>query len=92
MNDCICLMRAAAITPNAVIANASSTCSAKISRAIHGARVAGEAAGGDVDAGDRRAGRVVRGELAGGHRAIIRAKLRLRSLAEASASRIVVPV
>ena len=28
MNDCICLMRIATLRPNAVIANASSSCSA----------------------------------------------------------------
>ena len=37
MNDCICVMRAAAITPKAVIAKASSTCSAKISSSSAGA-------------------------------------------------------
>lgn len=31
MNDCICVMRAATITPKAVIANASSICSANTS-------------------------------------------------------------
>ena len=30
MNDCICLIRTAIITPNAVIVNASSSCSMKI--------------------------------------------------------------
>ena len=34
MNDCICLIRAAIITPNAVIENASSSCRKKISRII----------------------------------------------------------
>jgi hypothetical protein len=30
MNDCICLMRIATITPNAVMLNASSSCRAKM--------------------------------------------------------------
>ena len=36
MNDCICLIRTAIITPNAVIANASSSCSTKIPRISSG--------------------------------------------------------
>ena len=32
MKDCICLMRTATITPNAVMLNASSSCSAKMPR------------------------------------------------------------
>ncbi len=36
MNDCICLIRIAIITPNAVIANASSNCSTSSSRIITG--------------------------------------------------------
>ena len=36
MNDCICLMRIAIMTPNAVIENASSSCSAKTPRIITG--------------------------------------------------------
>jgi hypothetical protein len=37
MNDCICLMRTAIITPNAVIENASSSCRPKIPRISSGA-------------------------------------------------------
>ena len=36
MNDCICLIRTAIITPNAVIENASSSCSTSTSRIITG--------------------------------------------------------
>ena len=36
MNDCICLIRAATITPNAVIANASSSCRPKMPRSRTG--------------------------------------------------------
>jgi hypothetical protein len=36
MNDCICLMRAATITPNAVMLNASSSCRAKMPRISSG--------------------------------------------------------
>ena len=36
MNDCICLIRTAIITPNAVIANASSSCRMKIPRISSG--------------------------------------------------------
>ena len=37
MNDWICLMRTASITPNAVSVNASSTCMANTSTIISGA-------------------------------------------------------
>ena len=36
MNDCICLIRTAIITPNAVIANASASCRTKIPRISSG--------------------------------------------------------
>ena len=36
MNDCICLMRTATITPKAVIANASASCRKKTPRSISG--------------------------------------------------------
>ena len=37
MNDCICLIRTAIITPNAVIANASRSCRTKMPRISSGA-------------------------------------------------------
>jgi hypothetical protein len=64
---------------------------------LHRAQIAAPAAGRDADAGDGRVLALVLllvlgGEPAARHRAIILANWRERSICEASASRIVVPV
>jgi hypothetical protein len=64
---------------------------------LHRAQIAAPAAGRDADAGDGRVLALVLllvlgGEPTGRHRAIILANWRERSICEASASRIVVPV
>jgi hypothetical protein len=58
---------------------------------LHRAQVAAQAASGDAHPRDRRV-LVLGGQLAAGHRDIMRANCRPTSVCEASASRIVVPV